>query len=433
MPQKFMDDTWLSTIMHETGHNLGMQHNFIGSRAYTAKQLQDEAFTEKYGIASTVMEYAPTNLWPRGTPQGTYEQTVLGPYDYYAMHWAYGTIPGAATPEAEIPTLSKWASAWSNPDDRYASDEDVSWGNGHAADPRVEQEILTNDPLGWCAVQLPMDRELMLHVGANFPAPGEAYEEETEAFRMAYGRYTQCALMPSHYIGGQYLSRAHRGDPGAEPPVVPVPRDVQYRAFGMLDRYLFSADAWRMPSTVLDQLGYSEWAGYGYVGFPGYGNLPKWSYDPPERHDLAFGERVTSLQARAIHQMFLPVVLARIAASASESSGGRAMRLEDLFAWMHAGIFGELASPGANAIEPSRRALQQSYLGTLVGLAVKPDAGTPSDATALARAELERVSKEATRVLGSRILDATTRAHVALLAARAHAALRPPGEDGDGK
>ena len=33
MPQKFLDDQWLAVIMHETGHNLGMQHNFIGSRA----------------------------------------------------------------------------------------------------------------------------------------------------------------------------------------------------------------------------------------------------------------------------------------------------------------------------------------------------------------------------------------------------------------
>ena len=231
MPQQFMDDTWYSTILHETGHNLGMQHNFIGSRAYTAKQLQDKNFTAKYGIASTVMEYAPTNLWPKNYPQGNYTQTVLGPYDYYAMHWSYAPIPGAKTPEDEIPTLQKWAAAWSDPRFRYASDEDVSWGNGHAADPRVEQGILTNDPLGWCAVQLDMSRALMTSLNANFPANGEAFEAETDAFRTVFGHYRGCALMPSHYIGGQYVSRAHRGDPGAAEPIVPVPRAEQHRAF----------------------------------------------------------------------------------------------------------------------------------------------------------------------------------------------------------
>jgi hypothetical protein len=120
MPAQFLFDHWLATIMHETGHNLGMQHNFIGSRAYTAKELQDPAFTAKYGVASTVMEYAPANVWPKPFGQGDYAQTNIGPYDYYAMHWAYAPIPGAATPEAEIPTLSAWASAWSDPRYRYA-------------------------------------------------------------------------------------------------------------------------------------------------------------------------------------------------------------------------------------------------------------------------------------------------------------------------
>ena len=158
MPQKFLDDAWLATIMHETGHNLGMQHNFVGSRAYTAKQLQDKNFTSKYGIASTVMEYAPLNIWPKPYANGDYAQTVLGPYDYYAMKYAYGTIPGAQSPEDELPALRKLASAWSDPTYRYESDEDVSWEDGHAADPRAEQGILTNDMIAWCDVQMKMAR-----------------------------------------------------------------------------------------------------------------------------------------------------------------------------------------------------------------------------------------------------------------------------------
>ena len=433
MPQKFLDDVWLSTIMHETGHNLGMQHNFIGSRAYTAKELQDPAFTGKYGIASTVMEYAPTNVWPMGTPQGDFSQTVLGPYDYYAMHWAYGTVPGAATPEDEIPTLSSWASAWSKPEFRYASDEDVAWGTGHAADPRVEQDILSNDPLGWCAVQMPMDRDLMLHLGARFPAAGEAYEAETDAFRTLYGRYTECASMPAHYIGGQYISRAHRGDPGADPPIVPVPRDVQYRAFGMLDTYLFSAKAWQLPPSLLQQLGYSEWAGYGYVGFPGYGNLPAFAYDPPARHDIPYAERIATAQTKVIDYLFLPEVLARIADGASESTAARPMRLGDLFTWMHASIFRELGAAGTATIDPLRRTLQQRYLTALVALDRAPKPGTPEDATALAHAELARIVGESDALLRSKSLDPITRAHVSLLrthareaATREAAAQRPP-------
>ncbi len=423
MPQKFLDDTWLSVIMHETGHNLGMQHNFIGSRAYTAKQLQDTSFTAKFGIASTVMEYAPTNLWPRAYGQGDYEQTALGPYDYYAMKWTYGRIPGAKTPEDEIPTLTKWASVWSDPLYRYASDEDVSWSNGHASDPRVEQGILTNDPLAWCDVQLKMNRDLLGELGAYFPRPGGAYEEMSDAFRDVLGRYRGCAEMPTHYIGGQYVSRAHRGDPQAEPAVVPVPFALQKSAFALLDRYLFAADAFRISPQLRTSLGYTEWSGYGYVALEGYGNLPQFAYSPPERHDVPVAEEIAVMQSAAIKQMFLPIVLARVADAAAETTSGRAMHLSDLFDWMHASVFTELRGPASRPVNALRRTLQQSYVDTLVALLTKPDAHAPTDARALARAELVALQGETARAgHGSRI-DRETRAHLADLHARIHEAL----------
>ena len=430
MPQKFLDDVWLSVIMHETGHNLGMQHNFIGSRAYTAKELQDEKFTAANGIASTVMEYAPTNVWPAADRQGEYVQTTLGPYDYYAMKWAYSRVPGAKSPEDEIPTLSKWASAWSDPKYRYASDEDVSWQNGHAADPRVEQGILTNDPIGWCAVQLEMDRGLLAHLNDRFPAVGAAYEDETQAFHTVMGGYRNCAEMPAHYIGGQYLSRAHRGDPGAEAPIVPVSFADQRRAFDLLDRYLFAANAWQIAPATLAHLSYSEWSGYGYVGFEGYGNLPKFSYDPPERHDVPIGDLIGKMQAAAIAQMFMPAVLSRISDGSSEI-GGRTMHVADLFSWMHRSVFTELRGKStAGSIDRFRRNLQQQYLETLIALYASPAAGSPADARALAHTELTALLGETARAGHAPNLDRETSAHLAFMHARIHGALHNEHQSG---
>ena len=422
MPKSFIDDAWLGTILHETGHNLGLQHNFIGSRAYTARELQDPKFTAANGIASTVMEYTPTNLWPRGTGQGTYGMQTLGPYDYYAIRWAYGAIPGATTPEQEVPALNALAAKWTDPRYRYASDEDVAWATGHAADPRVEQGILTDDPLGWCAVQLPMTKSLMDRLGAVSPPQGAEYEIETSDFTALMGDYTKCAAMPARYIGGQYLSRAHRGDPHAAPPVVPVPRREQYRAFAMLDRYVFAAGALQFSPTLLQELGTSEWAGYGYGNVASnLGQLPKWAYDPPLRHDIALGDRIASFQNGVIRQMFLPPVLSRIADGEAESRGDT-MHLADLFDWMRASVYREI-SHGARAIPSSRRALQASYTETLVALYARPETGVPSDARALARAELVTLAASCSKELTTNGLDAATRAHVALLAALAREAL----------
>ncbi|MEO6991198.1 MAG: zinc-dependent metalloprotease [Candidatus Baltobacteraceae bacterium] len=426
MPQKFLDDTWMSTILHETGHNLGMQHNFIGSMAYTAKELQDKAFTSRYGIASTVMEYAPTNLWPRNYAQGDYAQTVLGPYDYHLIRWAYARVPGARTPQQELPTLNALASGWSDPKYRYASDEDVSWGDGHAADPRSEQGDLTNDPLGWCAVQQKMTVGLMATLNRRLPHQNDAYEGERDAFRTLLGRYDACAQLPTHFIGGQYLSRAHRGDPHAEPPIVPVPRAEQRRAFELLDRYLFAANPLPVSPALLSHLTYSEWAGYGYVGFPGYGNLPEWAYAPPPRHDLNLVERIGQQQDRALAQMFQPLVLQRLVAGPTETTDPHAMTLADLFDWMNASVFRELHNRPARTIPLLRRNLQDAYARTLIGLALSPPEGTPDDATALAHADLLALRGSLESSLRARAPDRVTTAHVDDLLAKVRAALSAP-------
>jgi len=417
MPQQFLDDTWYGTILHETGHNLGFQHNFIGSLAYTAKQLQDKAFTSKYGITSTTMEYAPVNLWPRGTPQGDFHQTVLGPYDYFEVRWGYAAIPGARTPEEEVPTLRRWASVWTDPYYRYASDEDVSWTNGHAADPRVEQGDLTNDPLGWCTMRLAMYRDQLLHLNERFPRAGDAFGNETDAFAYLWRQYGTCAQMPAHFIGGQYLSRAHRGDPHAELPIVPVSRADQKRAFDLLDRNVFAADALPLPPSLLARLTYTEWGGYGY-DFPTYGNLPQFLYDPPERHDTSLTDLLGAMQAGVLRQIFQPLVLARIVDGPSETADRNPMRLADLFAWMHASVYREFAAGTKLAtIAPLHRALQQRYLDTLLDVASSSDGKMPADARALARSELQTIAHEASQALRSMRLDPTTRAHLEMLVA----------------
>lgn len=420
VPAWFVHDAFVSTLLHETGHNLGMQHNFIGSMAYTAKQLQDKAFTSRYGIASTVMEYSPTNLWPRPYSQGSYDQTVLGPYDYFTIKYGYAPIPGALTPQAELPTLQRWASAWSDPKYRYASDEDVSWRNGHASDPRVNQGDLTNDPLAWCGVQLKMDHDLLASVNRRLPKGGSAYEDLTAAFASILRNYTNCAILPARFVGGQYISRAHRDDPHAEPPIVPVPRAQELRAFRMLDRYLFSTNAWQFSPRLLQGLGYSEWAGYGYVSWPGYGNLPLWAYDPPERHDFPVVENIAGAQGLVLDQFFNPLVLQRIDENPLEATHDT-MSIGDLFSWLQASIYGDI-NGHVHSIALVKRNLQTLYADKLVALVTSPPGARPSDAQALARHELGNLRQSIAAALRSRTMDEITRAHLENL--RQHATLK---------
>jgi Met-zincin/Domain of unknown function (DUF5117) len=421
VPPAFIHDSMFALVLHEMGHNLGLQHNFIGSQAYTAKDLQSMAFTSKNGITTSAMEYAPLNLWPRQYSQGTYYQTTIGPYDYYAINYGYAGIPGAQTPEAELPTLAKWAQAWTDPTYRYGSDEDAEWANGHAADPRIEQGDLTNDSLDWCRTQIGMYRGMLQNLGTLEPRDGGKFEDESTGFTYPFGGMLRCAALPAHWIGGQYLSRAHRGDPHADAPIVPVPYGDEKRAFAMLDSDLFSDGAWNFPPTLLNKLIYSEWAGYSYTSWPGPVNLPRWAYDPPDQHYYTAFKSINRTQMQVIDFLFQPLVLQRVDENPTLATA-RTMTIGDLFDWLQAGIYGDLT---ANTKSIVRRNLQVGYEQKLIDLATKPPTGTPSDAQALAKQELRNLEREALRALKNHSLDTLAGAHLEDLATRSESALKP--------
>jgi hypothetical protein len=421
VPASFVHDRLFSTVVHEMGHNLGLQHNFIGSEAYTAKHLQSMAFTLKNGITTSVMEYAPLNLWPKPYGQGTYYQSTLGPYDYYAIKYGYANIPGTQTPEDEVPTLERWGQAWSNPLYAYGSDEDVQWRDGHAADPRIEQGDLTNDTLAWCGVQRQMYRDVIRRINDFEPHAGEPFEEVFDVTGYAVDAMTQCSSMPAHWIGGQYLSRAHRGDPGAATPVVPVPYAEEKRAFGILADDLFADRAWNFPASILNKITYSEWAGYSYTSWPDPVNLPLWAYDPPKRHDSPLVAAVNAAQMQTIGYLFQPLVLQRVDENPMLATS-RTMTIAELFDWLQRAIYGDLTKDTSSVV---RRNLQVGYADKLIELAKKPAEGVPSDAQALAKLELGNLHREATRALANKSLDTLARAHLEDLADRSAAASKP--------
>jgi hypothetical protein len=410
VPEQFKYEFMKAIVLHESGHDMGLQHNFIGSEAYTGKQLQSRAFTSRYGVATSVMEYAPINLWPKGYSQGNYWQNVLGPYDYYVIHWGYGRIPGARVPSDEKPTLDRWASAWSDPRFAFASDEDVAYFNAHAIDPRVNHWDLSNDTLGWCGTRLKLAEDLIGSLNQRFPRSGQPFEEERDAFGFPVGEYLTCADIAEHFIGGEYLSRAHQGDPRSAMPLTPEPRAEELRAFGMLDRYVFGDSAWQLSPTLLNRMVYSEWAPFWENG--------QWAYNPTDRHDVPVVELIGGFQNGELQTIFQPLMLQRIDDLVTKAKPGQTMSLADLFSWTQSSVFGDLRPGRVGPIPLIHRNLQQNYVTLLSGLLLTPQAGTPFDAQSLARSELTSLQGDLRSALASTRLDATTRAHLEYLQVR---------------
>ncbi|MFN2461242.1 MAG: zinc-dependent metalloprotease [Candidatus Velthaea sp.] len=416
-PAKIADNTaqqYLhAVVLHEVGHDFGLAHNFIGHMAYSGEQIRDRNFTAKNGIASSVMEYNPTNIWPKGWSHGDYEQMVLGPYDYHVIHYGYAPLAGAKTPFDELATTSKWASAWSDPKVRFASDEDVAWAGGHAIDPRVHQWTLTNDPLKWCDTQLRMVQKLIGQVDSRFPAAQHPFDDERLAFAVLVSQYGRCSSNAAHFIGGEYLSRARPGDAHADPPLVPVSRAEERRAFGQVDRYLFSNAAWHFSPKTLSRLVYSE-----------HESFTRFNVQTPMRHDISVATLAATYQNRALTYMFAPNVLARIADLPTKSAPGATMTLADLFSWTQKSVFGDIADGSIRDATQVRRNLQRRYTDTLRALALTPARGTPLDAQALARHELVALERDVSTTMARRSLDLQTRSHLEALHVEADRTLR---------
>ena len=399
VPEKFANEFLESIVLHESGHDWGLRHNYLGSQAYSAAQLRNPAFTQKYGVATSVMEYAPMNIWPKGKGQGEYFQTVLGPYDYYVIHWGYAPVRGAKSPSEETATLRKWASAWSNPRFAWSSDEDTIWGDGAAVDPRNQQWDLTGDNIGWCQTQMKMSHDLVQRVDQRFPHTQGSFDDLRQAFGAVVGHSANCAVMVSRYIGGEYVSRARRGDPHAALPLTYIPLKDQVRAFKVLENGLFSAQAWNFSPSLLrqtvTQYRFDDWQG----------NMPL-------RHDIAVEQLAGRYQNAVIARMFMPVTLQRLDDMQFKYGDGKTMQITDLFTWMQSAVYNDVTHPKNGSIPLVRRNLQRNYASLLSHLANEPATGTPQDATALARYELGSLHGQIGASLQKNKMDLMTRAHL---------------------
>jgi hypothetical protein len=378
-PQWFVNSYLEAIVLHESGHTLGLRHNFESSTIYSPAQVHDKRFTTHSGIVGSVMDYTPVNLSPRGVPQGSYFQTQLGPWDYYCIKYGYETMAAAST-EGEVPALQALAAQATRPELRYGTDEDASWSDGFATDPRVNQFDLTSDPLSYAHDVLRIDQHLFATMGTRLPKTGESYEVTREAFATTLRSWWASSRYATHYIGGEYFTRNHRGDPHATAPFRPLPRTEERRAFDLLARYVFADDAFSFSPALINDLGADRFA--------------HWQADPNalDRLDFPLDEYVETYQLDLLNQIWQPNVLARLAQlESSVTRPNQTMSLADLYGWTDDAMWADL-SQRRTTIPRQHRALQHAYTEMLVRIMLHPDPGTPSDGRTLARYHLVSLS-----------------------------------------
>ncbi|MBI1771170.1 MAG: zinc-dependent metalloprotease, partial [Burkholderiales bacterium] len=190
-------------IMHEVGHTLGLRHNFRSSTIYTLKQLQDPAFTKVNGLAGSVMDYIPFNLSTKGEPQGEYVMSSLGPYDYWAIEYAYKPVEA----DKEKEELTRIASRSTEPLLAYGTDED-SMGT-MVSDPDVNVFDLGSDPLTYIQKRLTISRELWDRLQTRQLKAGDSYETLRRSFEYGFGQFVRTVPLATKFVGGTTFLRDH--------------------------------------------------------------------------------------------------------------------------------------------------------------------------------------------------------------------------------
>jgi hypothetical protein len=422
LPEEFFGDALRWLVMHEVGHNLGLYHNFRSASTVPYERLHDRAFTRKYGIAPSVMDYLPPNISPDPAVQGYYWPPEVGAYDAWAIQYSYAPIyeQDADSPfamsgrlvngtEAEAVGLRKITDRSTEP--LLAFD---ALHMMERIDPRTSRFSLGDDPLRFSQDRLGLIDRIEARLD-RLIAPGEGYESLRDALTSLHWNRSVALAPAMMTIGGLYVERDHMGTPAARPPLSTIPAAEQRRALRLIIDHTLAPGTQRRMVELDNKLVANRWEHWGMPS-------TMTAVGPPPTLDFPLHDQLMEFQRGILKQLFDPYRLARIIDNETRvGTREEAFSLHELFGTLHQAIWSDLG--GRGPIQSFRRNLQRAHLALLSDLVLvetmdaahwaHPKRPVPGDARALARAELERLSREVDGALSRRnSADAVTYSHL---------------------
>ncbi len=378
------------TIMHEVGHTLGLKHNFRSSTVITREQLRDKAFTDTHAITGSVMDYNAYNIPLQGEARANLNVTTLGPYDYWAIEYAYAQFD----PKDEAAALAKIAARSSEPLLAFADDADAGgFGGATGLDPRDNRFDLGDDPLAWAQKRLALSRELWQRLQERGPRAGDDPLRLRRSLLAGFRQLGRAPEIAAKYVGGMYTERDLPG-PEARPPYRPVEPARQRAALQFLTRQLFSVDSFQFQPEFLTRIGvdYGEWRRAEPVSVP---------------------DAVLALQKQALDRLLSAGTAQRLLElpyylPAAQRKG--AFSLAEVYASLQSAVWSELRSGGE--IDPLRRQLQREHLRQLQTLLTRGAPGLPADALSLLRLQAGELQTALKQAAARGAHSVNTRAHL---------------------
>jgi hypothetical protein len=377
-PEEEIGEMMRRVISHEIGHALGLPHNMKASSAYPVDSLRSGDFSQQYGIATTIMDYARYNYVAQPGDENIRFVRQLGPYDLYSINWGYRWLPNIDEPEDEASTLKSWIKA-------KEGDPMYMFGSGYGRiDPNSQTENIGDDPVKASSYGLSNLKIVAKNLIDWTTTDGENYEDLEELYGelvVVWNRYIGHVVTN---IGGVHQTLKTSDQDGTV--YEPVPKATQRESMQWLLDHAFSKPDWLMRSEISRRIEY-----------------------------MGMVERIRGLQVRHLNSLLSTSRLQRMIENQA-FEGNQTYTMLEMMQDLRKGIWAEMYR--GQTTDLTRRNLQRAYLEQMEKLLTEePESPrqrfdvSQSDVRPVVRAELQTLKNDIDKNR-ARAKDDLTRYHL---------------------
>lgn len=376
LPEPIQGELIRYFVAHQIGHVLGLQHNRKAAAAYTIAQIRDPKFVKSMGFTPTVMDESRFNYVAQ--PEDGIDPADLipkvGAYDKWAIRWGYAPT-GAKTPDAEKPTLDKWA----REQDTQAHLRFSTEGQANTDVADLGEAVGTSDPVMATSLGLKnLERVSAMLLKATSTKPGEPWDDLETVYNRMVAQWSLELGHVARMIGGFETQQTHIGQAGERFKTVPRARQVAALQFLLSNAF----------------------------------TTPKFMIDPEVLRRIqpsGVVDRVRASQAALMASLLQSARLDRMTEQFQLDAAIAYPPLQFLMD-LRNGVWSELAKPGT-AINLYRRNVQRAYLDNMdERLNGQPAAS--AEVRALVKGELRALDRQLQTAAAAPGLDEGTRRHL---------------------
>ena len=348
-PEEEIGEMMRMVISHEIGHALGLPHNMKASFAYPTDSLRSPSFTNKWGLASTLMDYTRYNYVAQPGDGEVRWVRMLGPYDSYAINWGYRVIPNVNSAQDEKATLNTWIN-------EKAGDPVYLFGGRNRFDPSSQTESVGDDPIKASSYGLNNLKIVAKNLNKWTSTVDEGYEDLEELYGELIGVWSRYCGHVITNVGGVYEELLTTNQEGQV--YTHLTKVEQRAAVKWLNENVFVSPDWLIQSDIVKNI------------------RPSGSV-----------EQIQKMQTRQLRYLLSRSRLQRMIDNES-FNGSDAYDLASMLSDLRTGVWSEAMS--SSKTDAYRRNIQRAHVIRL-GELMNDESKLRSDIQSVARAELNAI------------------------------------------